>query len=108
MKQQIVVNQLRLHKNERKLQYELKCQSASFVKYIGFTDDANLVFVQDSACKNYYFSATDLSLVKEIAKQAKVVDVCGSSEYILQAIFNKKVIIINRATVQLIKTIETR
>jgi hypothetical protein len=83
LKQQIVVNQLRLHKNERKVQYELKCQNASFVKYIGFTDNANLVFVQDSAWTNYYFSATGLSLVKEIAKQAKVLDVCGTSEYIL-------------------------
>ncbi len=66
------------------------------------------MFVQDSACSNYYFSATGLILVKEIAKQAKVVDVCGSSEYILQAIENKKVLIINRATFQLIRTIETK
>ena len=104
----MVVNQLRLHKNERKVQYELKCENASFVKYIGFTDNANLVFVQDSACSNYYFSATGLTLVKEIAKQAKVLDVCGTSEYILQAIENKKVVIINRATFQPIRTIETK
>ena len=61
------------------MQYELKYQNASFVKYIGFTGYANLVFVQDSACSNYYFSATGLTLVKEIAKQAKVVDVCGTN-----------------------------
>ena len=73
-------------------------QNASFVKYIRFTENANLVFVQDSACTNYYFSATGLTLVKEIAKQAKVVDLCGTSEYILQAIEGKKVFIINRAT----------
>jgi hypothetical protein len=66
------------------------------------------VFVQDCACINYYFSATGLSLVKEIAKQAKVVDVCGTSEYIQQAIENKKVVIINRATFQLIRTIGTK
>ena len=64
----MVVNQLRMHKNERKVQYELKNQNASFVKYIGFTDNANIVFVQDSACTSYYFSATGLSLVKEMAK----------------------------------------
>jgi hypothetical protein len=108
VKQQIVVHQLRLHKNERKVQYELKCQNASFVKLIGFTDNANLVFVQDSARSNYYFSATSLTLVKEIEKQAKVVDVCGTSEYILQAIENKKVVIINRATFKLIRTIGTK
>jgi hypothetical protein len=79
----MVVNQLRLHKNERRVQYELKCLHASFVKYIGNTDSANLVFVQDSACTNYYFSVTGLTLVKEIANQAKVLDVCGTSEYIL-------------------------
>jgi hypothetical protein len=108
VKQQIVVNQLRLHKNDRKVQYELKSQNASFVKYIGFTENANLMFVQDSAFTNYYFSATGLTLVKEIAAQAKVVDVCGTSEYILQAIENKKVVIINRATFQLIRTIGTK
>ena len=64
----MVLNQLRLHKNEKKVEYELKNQNASFVKYIGFTDNANLVFVQDSAFTNYYFSATGLSLVKEMAK----------------------------------------
>ncbi len=85
----------------------MKSQNASFVKYIGFTDSANLVFVQDSAFTNYYLSATGLSLVKEIAKQAKVVDVCGTSEYILKAIENKKVVIINRTTFQLIRTIGT-
>jgi hypothetical protein len=104
----MIVNQFRLHKNERKLHYELKCENASFVKYIGFTDNANLVFVQDSACSNYYFSATGFTLVKEIAKQAKAVDVCGTSDYILQAIENKKVVIINRATFQLIRTIGTK
>jgi len=86
----------------------LKCQNANFVKYIGYTENANLVFVQDSACSNYYLSATGLTLVKEIAKQAKVVDVCGSSEYILQAIENKKVLIINRTTFQLIRSIGTK
>jgi hypothetical protein len=78
------------------------------VKYIGFTEDANLVFVQDSACTNYYFSAIGLTLVKEIAKQDKVLDLCGTSEYILQAIEGKKVVIINRATFELIKTIGTK
>ncbi len=82
----MVVNQLRLHKRERKVQYELKCQNASFVKYIGFSDNDNLVFVQDSACTNYYLSAAGLSLVKEVRNQTKVVDVCGSFEYIVQAI----------------------
>jgi hypothetical protein len=86
----------------------LKCQNARFLKYIGFTDNANLVFVQDSACTNYYFSATGLTLAKEIAKQAEVLDVCGSSEHILQAIENKEVVIINRSTFQLIRTIGTK
>ena len=86
----------------------MKCQNANFVKYIGFTENANLVFVQDSACSNYYLSATGFTLLKEIAKQAKVADVCGTSEYILQAIENKKVLIINRATFQLIRTIGTK
>jgi hypothetical protein len=88
--------------------YELKCQNASFVKYIGFSDDDNLVFVQDSACTNYYFSAAGLFLVKEVRSLAKVVDVCGSSEYIVQAIFGKKVVILNRTTFDLIRTIRTK
>ncbi len=66
------------------------------------------MFVQDSACSNYYLSANGLTLVKEIAKQAKVVDVCGTSELIIQANENKRVFIINRNTFQLIKTIETK
>jgi hypothetical protein len=80
-------------------------QNACFVKYIGFTDDLNLVFVQDSAYSNYYFNAPNLSLVHQMEKQLKVTDVCGSSRYILQALDGKKVIIYNRTTYEVMKAI---
>ena len=44
-------------------------------------------------------------LIKEVTKQAKVTDVSGSSEYICQAVEAKKVIILNRITFALLRTI---
>jgi hypothetical protein len=76
-------------KKEKKMHYELKVQNASFVKYIGNSETENLIFVQDASLTNYYLTATELSLIKEVTKQAKVTDVCGSSEYIFQAILAK-------------------
>jgi hypothetical protein len=64
----MVVNQLRLNKQHRKVEKELNSQNARFVKYIGFTDSDNLVFVQDIACTNYYFTSTSLTLVRKMAE----------------------------------------
>ncbi len=59
---------LRSNKNDKKVQYEIKVQTANFVKFIGFSETENIIFVQDGALTNYYFNANGLSLVKEIAK----------------------------------------
>ncbi len=76
--------------------YSLKVQNANFVKYIGFTENANLIFVQDSAGSVYIFKADDFSLIKNLLKYAKVLDVCGSSKNIVIAMVGKKIAILSR------------
>ncbi len=96
-----------MRKGVKKTTYELEVKNASFVKYIGYSDSDNMVFVQDSVCTNYYFTASELKLIRQSADQEKVVDVCGSSEYILQATEEKKVLILSRSSLSLLRTINT-
>jgi hypothetical protein len=83
-------------------------QNANFVKYLGFTDNSNLIFVQDSAGTIYIFKAVDLSLITNLLKYAKVLDVCSSSNYIVTAVVGKKITILSRDNFVVARTFETK
>ncbi len=107
LKQQISDNLFRSGKQKQHFQYSLNSHGAFFVKYIGFTDSENLVFVQDNQLTNYYFNSSDLVLKKQLVGKKRVLDVCGSGEYVMQALDGKQVVIFARKTFEWVRTITT-